>query len=1027
MRTSLLLCTGLAFASAAHAQQAFYSTSLTGHQQVPSVASLAEADVTVGASANRGAGEFLVNLTSTDTLRLTAPIDEEIGAHIHLGYTGENGPVVLALPYENIGEDAQGYALARLKDTSFFGLRETFYDSLNTAMAEGRAYINVHTLQFPGGEVRGQLINRAGLTAAYDAMAYGEQENPAVLTDGMGGVYIEVRSDSMFVTGAFSLESPAMDVAGTPAHLHLGSFGQNGGVQVLLTPTLSEDRREGVFERTNNRFAVPDGLPDSMFFGRIYLNVHSEAYPSGEIRGQVVQAHSNAYFSHVSDINPSPDPIARGYLRIMAEKPVGMDQIAFSGSYQGFGRPLADFGLTTFVQIQSPFASDGDPLTVFPITPRVDDDGDDAQVVPRTVRPATPGQLRALYLRYLTRAGVITNQGGVVFDSDFYHECKRAFYSSFTAAQSIPSTPSAGFGEIITEYYGNRVEVNGFVTGLSSAIDRDIQGGFHIHNGLAGSTGPIVAPVGFLGLTSGGAAFLPDRAIVNLTPEQATAMKQRRYYYNIHTENYPMGEVRSQILPRANSLLHAVVGPTQAFPGGAVTEALGGVLVELDAKRAVASGSFNGLNGFDPSVAGGAHLHAGMPGVGGPIVYPLATDAESGASSGEFLADANTIMLERPEQLDSMVSRMLYVNIHSTAAPSGEIRGQVAPYANNVAVTALSPEATLPFTGELSMGRGTGRLVGEVYDTTLVVYGTVSDLASPIDTSIAGGAHMHDGYVGQTGNILFGLNFDGTPDTTGTILADDNEFELTPGQVALLLDGGIYANFHTLNAQSGAVRGQMLLGPNRYPGAVDGFTFPMDGDTVRLADADLATEATIDWDGVDDVDDNRVGYYWTLFTDTTAAPVVRTEIDTASQVVFTFGTLDTLLLNLGVDSGAQATVYHRAYATDGALVTPGAFSAVTFVRRGLFVGIGELAPGAARLVNTSGARELYLDLDDLPAGAYRYDVMSTGGQVLATQVVQHAGTPERYAVSAQDLSGGIYFLRLSDADGAARTWGFVVR
>ena len=1023
MRTRLLLYAGLLTATAAQAQD-FYNTNLSGHQQVPSVATLAEAGVNVGVNradrvANFGGG--------TDTLALTSPIDESIGAHIHLGYTGENGPILVALPYENLFDDDDNFVGARLRDTSFFGIRETLYDTLVTALDEGRAYVNVHTANYPGGEVRGQLINFSRTVELYDAMAYGEQQNPAVLTEGMGGVTIEVATDTIYVTGAFELESPAMDVAGSPAHLHLGSFGQNGGVQVVLEPTLSDDRRSGVFERSRNAFARIAGLSDSMFRGRVYVNFHSEAYPAGEIRGQVVRAYSNVYHAHVSEIDPRAEPSATRRVKIMAEKPFGLDQIVVSGAYGGYGFGLTG-NATPFVRIRSPFQGAATALSAFGLASRYDAD-EDVGVITQVTLDADDTQLEGLFLRFFAEAGIANASNVSFYAQDFAHECKRVFYSGMTAAQSVPGNGASSGGEFNTEYYGDRISVNGFVAGLSSAIRTDIDGGFHIHNGLAGSTGPIVAPVGFLGFGAGAVAFLPDRAIVNLTDEQATAMKERRYYYNIHTEDYPMGEVRGQILPRANSLLHSVVSPTQATPGGFVSRAHGGVLVELDENSAKASGSFNALNGFDPSVAGGAHLHAGMPGVAGPIVYPLVTDAGSGASEGEFLPSDNTIVFDdaRPAQLDSMLERTLYVNIHSTLASSGEIRGQLAPYMTNHLATALSPAVTLPYTGEATMNQGTGRLVSEVYGSVLYTYGTIAELSSPIDLSIGGGAHLHEGFVAETGDVIFPLDFEGTPGTSGVIPFDSNRFTLDTAQLDRFFDGGYYANFHTQNAPSGAIRGQVLLGPNRYPDAVTAFTFPADGDTVRLATGELDTEAVIDWEDAADPDSNRVAYYWTLFTDTTAAPVVRTEIAAESQVVFTFGTLDTLLSTLGLDSGAQATVFHQAWSTDGAVVTPGDLSAVTLVRRGMLVGIGELPAGAAHLFGSAAADALTLEVTGLDAGELHYDLVSTSGQSLRNVSLDHAGGAQRYRVATDELAAGMYFLRLTDGAGASRAWGFMVR
>ena len=87
-------------------------------------------------------------------------------AHIHVAPTGANGPVVVwlypegpppqLLPGKSNGILATGVITAAdvLKPDQLPGF--TFEDLLS-AMRAGNTYVNVHTNQYPGGEIRGQI------------------------------------------------------------------------------------------------------------------------------------------------------------------------------------------------------------------------------------------------------------------------------------------------------------------------------------------------------------------------------------------------------------------------------------------------------------------------------------------------------------------------------------------------------------------------------------------------------------------------------------------------------------------------------------------------------------------------------------------------------------------------------------------------------------------------------------------------------------------------------------------------------
>jgi glucose/arabinose dehydrogenase len=132
-----------------------FRATLEGRQEVPAVPTAA------GARA-----EFRLNGNGTLDFRLeaTADIENAQQAHIHLGARGQNGPIVaFLLPFDAAGVDFEpGAEIARgtLDDAAV--IERPGFDgtvaSLVERLRQGRAYANLHTTAFPGGEVRGQIV-----------------------------------------------------------------------------------------------------------------------------------------------------------------------------------------------------------------------------------------------------------------------------------------------------------------------------------------------------------------------------------------------------------------------------------------------------------------------------------------------------------------------------------------------------------------------------------------------------------------------------------------------------------------------------------------------------------------------------------------------------------------------------------------------------------------------------------------------------------------------------------------------------
>ena len=106
---------------------------LSGAEEIPAVKTAAS-----------GNGKITVNPDMTVSGTITTSGVAGTGAHIHMGPAGKNGPV--AVPLTKSGDNAWSVAAgAKLTDEQF------------KAYKAGELYVNVHSADHKGGEIRGQL------------------------------------------------------------------------------------------------------------------------------------------------------------------------------------------------------------------------------------------------------------------------------------------------------------------------------------------------------------------------------------------------------------------------------------------------------------------------------------------------------------------------------------------------------------------------------------------------------------------------------------------------------------------------------------------------------------------------------------------------------------------------------------------------------------------------------------------------------------------------------------------------------
>ncbi len=380
-------------------------------------------------------------------------------------------------------------------------------------------------------------------------------------------------------------------------------------------------------------------------------------------------------------------------------------------------------------------------------------------------------------------------QAQMVTDIDFTSTI--LFSTKLTGGQEVPavSTSATGVGGFLLNATRDSLHININVDGLSGPIT-----GIHIHEAPAGANGPVVTDLSPF--------IMENKILTSITTFDLDKFWNGQYYLNVHTAANPNGEIRGQITPEAATTYLADLNGLQEVPP-VTTTAFGRGIFNLSKDqsmleiRVVATGLSGPITG--------AHLHVGAMGANGGVVQDL-TPSLSG-NSIEVTVDPSAY-------LSDLTSGNIYINIHTSANPNGEIRGQLDVATSMVFDARLTGAQEVPSVAV--MGTGVAAFWMSA-DMTSIMYDVVVDgLTGPIT-----GAHIHNGAFGTNG----GVDVDLTPTVVGNrIMGTITGPSLTSGVIDRLITGDSYLNVHTAANPSGEIRGQI------YRLARNGYTFDVCGE-----------------------------------------------------------------------------------------------------------------------------------------------------------------------------------------------------
>ncbi len=502
----------------------------------------------------------------------------------------------------------------------------------------------------------------------FTAKLDGSQEVPAVTTTASGTGTFVLSANGTKLTYNVTVNGLSGPITGS--HFHNGAAGTSAGV--VKTVSFTGNTVSGVWSSTDASQPFTDLLLSELLRGRLYLNVHTSANPGGEIRGQVLLTSGVGFTAKLegSQENPAVTTTASGTgsVRLNTDGTVTYDITA-----AGLTPTAAHFH-------NAPAGTNGGVVKTITLTNNV---GSGTWASGDASQPLTDLLLRELVKGNLyMNVHTATNPGGEIRGQVLLNN-GGSFTAKLDGSQEVPMVTStaSGTGTFVLSANGTQLTYNVTVNGLSGPIT-----GSHFHNGAAGTSAGVVKTVSFTGNTVSGVWSSTD-ASQPLTDLLLSELLRGRLYLNVHTSANAGGEIRGQVLLTSGVGFLAKLEGNQSVPAITTTgSGTGSVRLNTD-----------GTVTYDVTVAGltptVAHFHNAPAGTSGGVVKNI-TFTNNKASGSWASGDASQALTD--ELLRDLIKGKLYMNVHTTTNPGGEIRGQVLSSADIATRVELIEDAPLP-------------------------------------------------------------------------------------------------------------------------------------------------------------------------------------------------------------------------------------------------------------------------------------------------------------------------------------------
>lgn len=535
-----------------------------------------------------------------------------------------------------------------------------------------------------------------------EAQLSGSNEVPAITSMGSGMITATLDGNELTVEGSFEgLSSPiATDIAGG-AHLHTGMAGENGSVIFPLNIT-ADGETAGMFEASSNTFTLSDGQVDTLMMRGIYVNIHSENFTGGELRGQLLPESDAYYRSNLSGAFeiPSAKTMASGSLIYELRG----DSLFVSGTFSGLMDEF-DTSIAGGSHLHIGSAGTNGDVAISLNATVSEDNLSGVYYASDNAFELTAEQKTALMNR-LVYANIHTlAYAGGELRGQVVPAASTTFFAQLSGSHEVPSVATNAMGAAVIEVHNDTLVVSGSFMGLESAFNTGV--GSHLHLANAGQNGGVEVTLDVeLDSEMMAGTYNASENMYTLTADQKSALFARNMYVNVHSVDVGSGEIRGQVLGDATAYFHTnLSGWHEVQPIS--SSAMGASSIEFMSNgNIILSGGFEGLSSpVATDIAGGGHLHVGEVDANGDVAIPVNITLGESDTTGSFSYSDNMFSLSE-EQTTALFDEQMYLNIHSGDFQSGELRGQVLLASNFAPGTPMliSPDddATLSLEGESS-------------------------------------------------------------------------------------------------------------------------------------------------------------------------------------------------------------------------------------------------------------------------------------------------------------------------------------
>jgi hypothetical protein len=391
-------------------------------------------------------------------------------------------------------------------------------------------YLDIHTGTYPNGEMRGQLLpTTEGKSFLLNARLQGAQVDPPNGSTANGNVtaLLDTATHRIYLTGGYS----NLTTSASAADVHDGSPNTNGTPFYAITFSPSITGSLNTFKGTTTADEA------RLLSGNTYLDIHNSTYSAGEIRGQLTMLNQRQFLagslSGAKEVPANASP-ARG--TVIVKYNTESNLLELTGDYQKLSGTISGSsihgpaGPTATASVLYPITNTGGAMGTLNAAVTLTEAQEADLLAGNTyvdVRSTTfpDGEIRTQLLP--------TTNGQTEF-----------LTGKITASQSVAATPivSSGTGSttVLLDKATRKIYVTATYSNLTSGI-RDA----HIHRGAAGTNGLVAIQLYFAPETTSGTITGPVDTVISAT--LTDSIIRGFSYLNIHTINYPAGEIRGQL------------------------------------------------------------------------------------------------------------------------------------------------------------------------------------------------------------------------------------------------------------------------------------------------------------------------------------------------------------------------------------------------------------------------------------------------------------------------------------------------